>query len=101
MVKDFYSNNDEQTNDKLKIDNTFMTNADTIFFALNNVVENPVNPFTNQPLQTAKADGANIVTIGALSSYRHTKYQYNIGNDQWLHVRINIFDPTNWEKVEK
>jgi YidC/Oxa1 family membrane protein insertase len=101
MVKDFYSEGDEQANDKHKIDNSFMTNADTIFFALKDIVENPVNPFTSQPLQPRKADGANIVTIGALSSYNHTKYRYNIGKNNWLHVHDNIFDPANWEKVEK
>ncbi|MHB9293036.1 YidC/Oxa1 family membrane protein insertase [Hollandina sp. SP2] len=101
MVKDFYSEGDEEANHKQKIDNSFMTNADTIFFALKDIVENPVNPFTSQPLQIRKADGANIVTIGALSSYKHTRYQYNIGKNNWLHVHTNIFDPANWEKVEK
>jgi hypothetical protein len=36
-----------------------------------------------------------------LSSYRHTRYVYNIGKNDWLHVHTNIFDPTNWEKAEK
>jgi hypothetical protein len=101
MVKDFYPEHGDLANDGLKINNSFMTNADTIFFALKDIVENPVNPFTDQPLQTRKADGANITTIGALSSYRHTKYRYNIGRDQWLHVHSNIFDPANWEKAEE
>jgi YidC/Oxa1 family membrane protein insertase len=110
MVKDFSSQYDKQVNDgsndervknEMRTDSSFMTNADTVFFALKDIVENPVNPFTNQSLQTNKDDGAAIVTIGALSSYRHTKYKYNIGKDQWLHVRDNIFDPANWEKVEK
>jgi hypothetical protein len=100
MVKDFSSDYDEQTEKKLNIDSSFMTNADAIFFALKDIVENPINPFTNQRLQPQKAGGANIVTIGALNSYRHTKYKYNIGKDQWLHVHTNIFDPANWKKLE-
>jgi YidC/Oxa1 family membrane protein insertase len=104
MVKDFYPESSHENNEltgELRIDNSFMTNADTVFFALKEIVDNPVNPFTYQPLRTYKTDGANIVTINALSSYRHTKYKYNIGKHQWLHVRENIFDPANWEKIEK
>jgi hypothetical protein len=94
MVKDFNSPEIQET------DNSFMTNADTIFFALKDIVEDLVNPFTNQPLRARKSGGVNIATIGALSSYQHTKYKYNIGKDQWLHVSGNIFDPANWKKVE-
>jgi YidC/Oxa1 family membrane protein insertase len=109
MVKDFNTepengNNEltsENYDNKLLIDDSFMTNADTVLFALKDIVDNPVNPFTHQPLQTRKADGAYIATIGALSSYRHTNYQYTIHKDQWLHVHDNIFDSANWEKVEK
>jgi hypothetical protein len=99
MVKDFYS--ESEGNDAVITDNSFMTNADTVFFALKDILQNPVNPFTNQRLQTKKENGVAIVTIGALSSYRHTKYQYNIGKNQWLYVHDDIFDPANWEKVEK
>ncbi|MDR1905148.1 MAG: YidC/Oxa1 family membrane protein insertase [Treponema sp.] len=100
MVKDFkreYSE-DSLTDDHLKIDNSFMTNADIVSFALKDIAVDPVNPFTNQKLQTRKADGANVATIGALSSYRHTEYKYNIENGNWLHVHTNIFDPANWKR---
>lgn len=100
MVKDFYSEH-EPSGGGLKIDTTFMTNADAVFFALKDIVENPVNPFTGQPLQTRKAGGANITTIGALSSRGHTKYKYTINKDQWLRVRDNVFEPANWERAEK
>ncbi|MDR1637399.1 MAG: YidC/Oxa1 family membrane protein insertase [Treponema sp.] len=94
MVKDFNASGTLETG------NSFMTNGDTIFFALKDIVEDPVNPFTNQPLQARKSGGVNITTIGALSSYQHTKYKYSIGKDQWLRVSGNIFDPANWKKVE-
>jgi YidC/Oxa1 family membrane protein insertase len=99
MVKDFYAG-DKNYNNELAADYSFMTNADTVFFALKDIVDDPVNPFTNQALQIQKENGVNITTIGALSSYRHTKYRYNIANDQWLHVHTNIFDPANWEKAD-
>jgi hypothetical protein len=100
MVKDFYSGAGDP-DAALETDNSFMTNADTVFFALKDIVENPVNPFTGQPLRPRKADGVNITTIGALSSYRHTKYTYNIGKDRWMYVHDNIFDPANWKRMEK
>ena len=43
MVKDF--NQKEFT-----VCEDFMTNADTPYLALNGVVDNPVNPFTNKPI---------------------------------------------------
>jgi hypothetical protein len=105
MVKDFHSENeyfdDDLRNTDLRTEYSFMTNADVVFFALKDIMKNPVNPFTNQPLRTRKAAGADIVTIDALSSYHHSKFTYNIGKDQWLHVHDNIFDPLNWKKAKK
>jgi len=90
MIKDFNAEN------VLSVDETFMTNADTPLLILENIIDNPVNPFTHVPLESDKAQGINIVTIGALSSHDHSKYQYRIGKNQWLYVKDNIFDPANW-----
>ncbi|MDR3312386.1 MAG: hypothetical protein LBS64_04570, partial [Spirochaetaceae bacterium] len=92
MVKDFGADSVA-----MAIDNSFMTNADTPFFALRGIIENPVNPWTQLPLTPDKDAGIAITTIGALSSYRHSEYRYNIAPNQWLHVRDNIFDAKNWE----
>jgi hypothetical protein len=103
MVKDFYNGDGYDTayTGKLKTDNTFMTNADTVFFALKDIIEDPINPFTGKKLQSGKENGIDIVTIDALSSHRHTNYRYNIGKNNWLHVHTNIFDPANWKKAEQ
>jgi len=90
MVKDFNAQGD------LTVDDSFMTNADAPLLALEKIIENPVNPFTRIPLQSDKAQGIYIVTIGALGSRDHSKYQYRIGKNQWLYVKDNIFDPSNW-----
>jgi YidC/Oxa1 family membrane protein insertase len=90
LIKDFNAEG------SLAIDNSFMTNADSPFFALEGIIENPVNPFTHNPLKSDKAEGIYIATIGALSSYSHSKYQYRIGKNQWLYVKDNIFDLANW-----
>jgi hypothetical protein len=93
MAKDFNSSGE------LKTDNNFMTNADAPFFAFDGLVADPVNPFTGVPLKPAKIDGAVIAAIPALNSTQHSRYQYRIGKNQWLHVKENIFDPANWERA--
>ncbi|MDR0506257.1 MAG: membrane protein insertase YidC [Dysgonamonadaceae bacterium] len=95
MVKDFNSDG------TLTIDDSFMTNADAPLFSLQGIVPNPVNPFTGIPLQSDKAQGIDIVTIGVLHSRNHTKYQYRVGKNQWLHVKENIFKPENWSAASK
>jgi hypothetical protein len=94
MVKDFDCNGGYIT-----IDETFMTNADAPFFSLKNIIDRPLNPFTNIPLQSDKTEGINITTISTLSSHDHSKYSYRIGKNQWLFVKDNIFDPENWKAV--
>ncbi|MDR1970396.1 MAG: YidC/Oxa1 family membrane protein insertase [Treponema sp.] len=105
MVKDFTPARGEAASSAapergLKIDDSFMTNADTVFFALDGLIADPVNPFTREKLKSDKAEGAKITTIGALSSYRHGKYRYTIRRGQWMRVRENIFDPANWSPAE-
>jgi len=91
MVKDFNSRG------YLTESDDFMTNGDVPFIALKNIIDNPVNPFTKVPLQTDKKNGINITTLDAVSTYRHNKYTYNINKNQWLFVKDNIYDPSNWK----
>ena len=95
MVKDFNGTDSFISSD------AFMTNADVPLIALEGVINNPVNPFTKETLQTDKDNGVAIATVGALSTYRHTKYIYNLKDYQWLHVKDNIFDPANWSGSKK
>jgi hypothetical protein len=95
MVKDF----DSKT--PIESSSDFMTNADTPLFALQDIIANPVNPFTGVPLRSDKANGIDIATIGALSTYRHSQFKYTIGNDQWLHVHDDIFKSENWINADR
>jgi hypothetical protein len=106
MVKDFAAADATDTTDvdALNIDNSFMTNADTPFFALRDIIANPINPWTQLPLAASsgdKDDGIAITTIGALSSYRHSEFAYNIPPRQWLYVHDNIFDVNNWRGAQR
>jgi len=93
MVKDFNAKGDPVSSD------VFMTNGDVPVLALEDIINEPVNPFTEIPLRPDKDDGIVITTIGAVSTYRHNKYTYNIAKNQWLYVKDNIFDPSNWKIV--
>jgi YidC/Oxa1 family membrane protein insertase len=97
MFKDFYKHNDSDIINKrggYNIANDFMSNADACLFTVQDLIDNPVNPFTNQPLATQKDKGLLITTLRNLS--KHNKYEYNINPNQWLHVRDNIFIESNW-----
>jgi hypothetical protein len=99
MVKDFTEPGGQR--EGMKTDHRFMTNADAPFFALEGLMTEPENPFTHRPLTPNKADGIGVVTIGALSSYRHGESTYTIPPDQWLHVHDDIFNPRNWGKASE
>jgi hypothetical protein len=78
-----------------------MTNADTPFFATEQIIENPVNPFTGLPLQAQKEEGVTISSSELWEPAFHAKNYFKINPNEWLYVHDNIFDPANWEKVEQ
>jgi len=94
MVKDFNAKGDPVSSD------VFMTNGDVPILALEGIINEPANPFTEIPLRPDKDDGIVIATIGAVSTHRHNKYTYNIAKNQWLYVKDNIFDEKNWKRPE-
>jgi len=86
---------------KLKIDNTFMTNADVPVLALNDIAQT-INPFTGKSLrENPKSQGLYITTNPSWQPFKHSKKTFNISNDQWIFVHDNIFNSENWEKVNK
>jgi hypothetical protein len=87
LVKDF----DAQGN--LVTDTTFMTNGDVPLIAMEDLIDNPQNPFTRNSIKSDKENGVFVVTA--------TVHKYAIAIDQWLHVRNNVFNPDNWEKVRR
>ena len=93
MFKDFYTFGSPVQHDE------FMSNGDAIFFAMNGIINEPINPFTNTLLKPDKDNGITLTTIGAVSTYRHGKNIYNIGSQQWLYVNNNIFISDNWRVI--
>lgn len=90
MVKDFNSHG-------FKTSDEFMTNADTPTIALNGIVDNPVNPFTGNPVNDqAKFDGPQKILESYIwwpSVNNGTRFEPG----RWYSVHDNIFDKNNWE----
>ncbi len=91
MFKDFNSRN------SLKIDNSFMTNADTPVLLLNGLIDNPINPYTNNIMASDKENGVCVSLSDVFTPLQNkNKYIYSIKPDEWYRVKGNIFDSTNW-----
>ncbi len=97
LVKDFNSKGD------FKTDNTFMTNADVPSIALRDIINEPVNPFTGNKIDSSlKKEGA-IVTKCDLFMPYHSKseYVFTVDNDDWVLVKDNIFADESWSHYKK
>ena len=94
MVKDF---NDTE----FKTDSSFMTNADVPTIAMQGLISDPVNPFTNKPINSnPKYQGEQHILYSKNWNVRN-----NHGNvytpGTWLSVKDNIFDRNNWKIIYK
>ncbi|GMO46639.1 MAG: YidC/Oxa1 family membrane protein insertase [Termitinemataceae bacterium] len=101
LVKDFKDvreENSSRSNSSINIDNSFMSHADVPFLASKGLV-NPVNPWTGKSFEHDKTDGITISTVHSWGSPNRKKYKWEIRDDQWLHVKDNIFDAKNWTKA--
>ena len=96
MVKDF------DADFPLKTDNSFMTNADVPSLAFKDLIQNPVNPFTNNPINDApKQEIMYITTSVKWMPYEHNANTFKIAPNEWYTVHTDIFNADNWKKVEK
>jgi hypothetical protein len=93
LVKDFYEEGPFHSSDE------FMTNADTPFLAVNNLIKDARNPWTGKLIQTEKENGVTIAPSVPWSPDLNSKYEFK--TSEYLYVRKNIFDPNNWSAVSK
>jgi len=85
----------------LSINNDFMTNADVPFFTLNGLLDNPLNPFTGNPINTRpKEEGILITTHHSPMAGSHGKYAFNIKKNEWIYLHDSIYEASNWESFE-
>ena len=96
LVKDFNSTG------KLSIDNTFMTNADTPSLALEGIVNNPINPFTHNPINVKDKEDYIKISAAPMQSLRtRDDKQFTINDNEWLTVHDDIFKNENWSFLNK
>lgn len=96
MVKDFYSD------EEIKTDYSFMTNADVPNIALKGLIENPKNPFTGKEISDDyKEENGFFVTTDNLFMPYHSKSRntFTVSPDLWYNVKNNIFIDKNWKKL--
>ena len=97
MVKDFNAH----TGENLKIDNSFMTHADVPAIAFEDLITDPVNPWTGSPLHLLTTKEKNELAIVSMSDANGVKANvnngYKIKDSDWYMVHDSIFDSSNWE----
>ncbi|MBR4426786.1 MAG: sulfatase-like hydrolase/transferase, partial [Spirochaetales bacterium] len=100
LFKDF---NGSGTSDGMKIDRSFMTNADVPTLAVTGVIENPENPFTGKIIDNAeKFAHPQILTTSKLWNIDDCadSVQFDTSDGQWYAVTDDVYDPDKWILVE-
>lgn len=95
LVKDFNAKG------KLTISEEFMTNADVPFLAVQDIIENPINPFTGNVISIDDKKQKKQYVTGAhkwhTGQNSGTKYDTSDGN--WYSIHDYIWEKSNWECV--
>ena len=101
MVKDFDS-------EGYSTDYTFMTNADVPTIAMDGIIDDPVNPYTGNPINSDPKSGNLYVSYSYDQDEDTWNPNYNSGNTfsytddtVWFQlINGNIYDPDNWVAVD-
>jgi len=93
LYKDFNSRD-------FRVSDDFMTNADVSIMATDGLVD-AINPFSGNNI-AEMCDKNDSVVVSASQDWRITTgNKLNITDDEWLQIKDNVFDPSNWLKYEK
>ena len=94
LVKDFDS-------DEFTTADTFMTTADVPIMALQDLIQNPVNPFTGKEITDAEKYAHDQYIIASPES----RININNGNQylpaEWFAIKDNIWDLANWRHIKE
>lgn len=95
MVKDF-------NNDSFEISDDFMTNADVPSIAMNGLIDQPINPFTGNTIDsTAKKGDLLVCTSENWHVETNNGTTFDSSDGQWWIIKNqNIFNKNNWERVK-
>jgi len=78
-------------------DDTFMTNADVPTLAFQELINNPVNPFTGKTIDSTYKLNNRMELIMGKNYSVYTNNGYAFQPDHWFTVHDNIFDLDNWD----
>lgn len=99
MVKDF-----NERGGVLKHNKTFMTQADIPALAIENVLQDSKNPFTNKTIKQLTEEEKykeTIISFSKANAVRSTENNgYRIQDDDWFTVKDNIFEKQNWKQLK-
>ena len=93
LFKDF------NCNAPLEKDESFTTNADTVYLATKGLPVSSINPFTGNVITQEKEGGVTIYDPFE-TPLDKTRTQFLIKTDEIFHVNNDIKNPDNWIKVE-
>ncbi|MCH5260156.1 MAG: YidC/Oxa1 family membrane protein insertase [Lachnospiraceae bacterium] len=89
MVKDFDS-------EEFVVSDTFMTNADVPTLAMENLIRNPINPFTGKTINSDEKKAHEQFIIMALRWGTLDTNDITFQPTGWASVQDNIWDRNNW-----
>ncbi|MGP1367747.1 MAG: hypothetical protein ACTTKX_00640 [Treponema sp.] len=95
MVKDFNAKG------SIKTDMNFMSNADVPSLALKDLIDNPVNPFTGNPITQDAKNKPLYIAMSGTQLLGTNAYQFLLDSKKDFYVHDNLFDPKNWVPVEQ
>jgi hypothetical protein len=97
MVKDYNASG-------FHTDESFMTNADTPSIVLDGIVDDPVNPFTGNVLNTdQKSEGVHVMYSDAINVLENNGYVFEYDEStRWYEFKgQDVFDEDNWKEIER
>ncbi|MBR3515549.1 MAG: YidC/Oxa1 family membrane protein insertase [Lachnospiraceae bacterium] len=95
MVKDFDAHGTLSVSDEL------MCNADVPTIAMEDVIENPVNPYTGNKIDSEKKnDGLYVLYAFDFGLTPADYFEYLYEEQKWLHVEEDVFVRDNWTEIE-
>ncbi len=93
MVKDFNSS------DEFCVSDEFMTNADVPTIAFEDIIKNPINPYTNKNINNAEKYAHKQYIISTYDWTVTTNNGNQFSTADWYSVHDSIWNKDNWELV--
>jgi membrane protein insertase Oxa1/YidC/SpoIIIJ len=90
LVKDFNAKGE------IKTDMAFMSNADVPTLAMEGLINNPINPFTDKHFTSDDKNNPLLILIDRVQTYNN--YEYIINQNNAFYVKDNIFDEKKWHR---